>query len=121
MSKNKDHLASVRKFCLSLPEVEEFKAMGTIKFQIKGKGFAIYAENHHGDDRLGLWLKSTFDRQEILLEFDPDRFFKPAYVGARGWIGLHLEKFSDTEMKEQIREAYKLVAPDKLLRKINRI
>ncbi|WP_167882041.1 MmcQ/YjbR family DNA-binding protein [Leptospira semungkisensis] len=119
MPKKVDQLARVRKICFSLPEVTEVGAWGAPTFRIRSKMFAMYREDHHGDGRLGLWLKSTFDQQEALLEFDPIRFFKPAYVGPRGWIGLHLDKNSDEEVSFHVKEAYKLIAPRKLLEKFN--
>ncbi len=111
----KDQLARVRKICLALPEATEKEAWGSPTFRIKNKMFAMFLDNHHGDGRIALWLKSTFDEQEALIEFDPTKFFKPPYMGPSGWIGLHLDKNSDAEVKMYVREAYILVAPKKLL------
>jgi hypothetical protein len=47
--------------------------------------------DHHHDDRLAIWLAAPAGRQESLVETDPTRFFRPPYVGHRGWVGAYLD------------------------------
>ena len=49
----KDISQAVREVCLSFPETEEFVSHGSPNFRVrKGKIFATYVVNHHGDGRI---------------------------------------------------------------------
>ena len=38
---------------------------------------------------------------------DPERFFRPPYVGGRGWIGVRLDRDADwAEIAELCQDAY---------------
>ena len=92
MAEGPDHpLAGVRAICLALPEAEEKEAWGMPTFRVRGKLFAHFADNHHGDGRVALWLKAAAGAQALLVEAGPERFFVPAYVGPRGWVGARVD------------------------------
>lgn len=114
-SSTTDHQTRARRICLALPEVEEKESWGAPTFRVKGKMFAMYLHNHHGDGRIALWLKAPPGIQELLTRAAPDKFFIPPYQGPFGWIGVHLDRCDDDEIASHVREAYKLVAPKKLL------
>ncbi|MXW24928.1 MAG: MmcQ/YjbR family DNA-binding protein, partial [Dehalococcoidia bacterium] len=80
-------LERVRAVCLALPEAEEKEAWGMPTFRVRGKLFAHFANDHHGDGRVALWLKAAEGAQELLVEAAPERFFVPPYMGPRGWVG----------------------------------
>ena len=109
------YIARVRRICFALPEVEEKEAWSSPTFRVKGKMFAMYFYNHHGDGRIALWLKAPPGVQEMLVEAAPDKFFIPPYQGPFGWIGVHLDRCEDDEIASHVREAYRMVAPKKLL------
>lgn len=109
------YLSLARRLCLALPEVEEQEAWGSPTFRVKGKMFAMYLHNHHGDGRIALWLKAPPGVQAMLVEAAPDKFFIPQYQGPFGWIGVHLDRNRDDEIASHIRQAYRMVAPKKLL------
>ncbi len=109
------YLALARRLCLALPEAEEQEAWGSPTFRVKGKMFAMYLHNHHGDGRIALWLKAPPGVQAMLVEAAPEKFFIPQYQGPFGWIGVHLDRNSDDEIASHIRQAYRMVAPKKLL------
>ena len=88
----KDINDAVREVCLSFPEAEEFSAHGSPNFRVRGKTFAMYTVNHHGDGRVSLWLNSPPGAQDVHIAGEPKRFFVPPYVGPRGWLGVHLDK-----------------------------
>lgn len=113
-SSGADHLARARRICLTLPEVEEKEAWGSPTFRVKGKMFAMYLNNHHGDGRIALWLKAPPGVQEMLVAAEPKKFFIPPYQGPFGWIGVHLDRNSDAEIEFHVRQAYLMVAPKKL-------
>jgi hypothetical protein len=103
---------AVQRACLWLPEAEEFRSHGSPNFRVRGKTFATYAVNHHGDGRIALWLNMAPGAQEAYVRADPVRFFVPPYVGPRGWLGVRLDKrLAWGRVAALIREAYEKVAP----------
>lgn len=111
---NKAYETLARRVCLALPEVEEKSAWDSPTFRVKGKMFAMYLANHHGDGRIALWLKAPPGVQEILVEAAPEKFFIPPYQGTFGWIGVHLNRCNESEIASQVEQAYRMVAPKKL-------
>ena len=112
-----DRLERVRKICLALPEVTERPSHGAPTFFVRGKrSFATVWSNHHGDGRLALICAAPPGLQAMLVEADPDRFFVPAYVGHRGWLGMRLDRaFDRGELSGILEDAYAEVAPPKLV------
>ncbi len=107
---------AVREACLWLPETEEFLAHGSPNFRVRGKTFATYAVNHHGDGRVALWLNAPPGSQELHVRAAPEYFFVPAYVGPRGWLGVILNsRIEWTRVVALVREAYEKTAPKELL------
>ena len=103
---------AVREICLSFPESEERPSRGSPDFRVRGKTFATYVVNHHGDGRIALWLNAPPGDQEFYAHNEPEHYFVPPYVGARGWLGVHLDKgLKWTTIAERVREAYEKVAP----------
>ena len=108
----KDVNAVVREVCLWLPEVEEVTSHGSATFKVRGKTFAMYLVNHHGDGRLALWLSAPAGAQALYTREEPKHFFVPPYVGHRGWLGVLLNKgISWKRVANLVREAYEQVAP----------
>ena len=111
-------LPRLRKICLSFPEAHEVEAWGAPTFRVKGKLFAMYAAdgNHHGSGRASVWIKSDKENQALMLRAQPDRYFKPPYVGPSGWVGVYLDRSPDwDEVRELLRDGWKSIAPKKLL------
>jgi hypothetical protein len=113
---------AVRKVCLWLPEAEEFLSHGSPNFRVRGKTFASYVVNHHGDGRVALWLPALPGAQESLIRAAPRDFFVPPYVGVRGWIGVVLDRgIAWKRVAELVREAYVKVAPRDLPPRIGKM
>ena len=111
----KDIGGAVREVCLWFPETAEVISHGTPDFRVRGKTFATYVVNHHGDGRIALWLNSPAGAQELYTREEPKHFFVPPYVGPRGWLGVHLNKgISWKRIAKLVREAYEKVAPPAL-------
>ncbi|MFO0745444.1 MAG: MmcQ/YjbR family DNA-binding protein [Myxococcota bacterium] len=56
------------------------------------KVVAYFLDNHHGDGAIGLVVKvSAPGEQDALAARDPERYYRPAYLAARGWVGVRLE------------------------------
>ena len=104
-------LERVRRLCATLPSVSEKLSHGTPTFFVeKDKGvFAMFADNHHADGRLGLWLPVADGLQPLLIEDAPATYFKPPYVGSSGWVGIELDQIRDDALQIHLREAWELV------------
>jgi phosphoribosylglycinamide formyltransferase 1 len=112
-------LAQIRKRAMALPEVDEIVSHGMPCFGIsKGKKFAYFTHDHHGDGRTALLVKiSGLDEQVMLIEADPDRHFRPAYFGD-GWIGIRLDLGGNDwdGIADWLRKSWIAVASPKLRR-----
>jgi predicted DNA-binding protein (MmcQ/YjbR family) len=106
---------AVRDACLWLPEAEEFVSHGAPNFRVRGKTFAMYAVNHHGDGRIALWLAAPPGSQDVHVRAEPRHFFVPPYVGPRGWLGVSLDRGIEwSQVVGLVREAYEKAAPPAL-------
>jgi hypothetical protein len=113
-------LERVREICLALPEVSERLSHGQPTFFVGGKKtFVMYLDNHHDDGRLALWCAAPPGMQEALIQGEPEHYFRPPYVGHRGWIGVHLNKGLDwNEIAGAIEDAYLMIAPKRLVKAV---
>jgi hypothetical protein len=113
-----DPLTRLRALCLALPEVTEKVSHGEPTWFVR-RSFVMYA-NHHHDDRLAFWCAAPPGVQEELVATEPERFFRPPYVGHRGWLGVYLDVEVDwTEIGEIVQDAYRTVAPKKLVAQLD--
>ena len=106
-----DRLARLRKICLALPDAAEKVAWGDPTWRVRDRIFAMQKGNYAGG-RPSLWLKGEDGQQAALVDADPALFFKPPYVGNKGWIGVYLDgKRLDWKMLAALIEAsYRLIA-----------
>jgi hypothetical protein len=114
-------LEHVRRIALALPEATERLSHGSPTFFVRDKpSFVMFLNDHHGDGRLALWCAAPPGAQEALTSADPERYFRPPYVGHRGWIGVRLDRALEWEMvADAIEEAYRTVAPPRLVSKLD--
>lgn len=111
-----DPVERLRELCLALPEVVERVSHGSPSWFVAGKKvLASLDDHHHGVDHLAFWCAAPPGVQAELIETEPGRFFRPPYVGVRGWIGVRLDLDPDwDEVAGILVEAYRLVAPKRL-------
>src|SRR5437763_10129423 len=85
-------LDRLRAICLALPEVTERPSHGAPTWYVRGKAtfVTLWADGHHDDRFPHLWCAAPPGAQHELTAGDPDRFFRPPYVGGRGWLGVRL-------------------------------
>lgn len=114
---SKKQLERVRRMCLSLPDTSEKVSHGEPTFFVHEKVFVMFANNHHNDGRIAVWLPAPPGLQTALIESAPDRFFMPPYVGKRGWIGIELARIGDEDLRFHIQVAWELIAPKRLVAK----
>jgi hypothetical protein len=106
-----EHLRRVRRICTAMSEATEKLSHGEPTFFVRKKVFAMFANNHHNDGHIAVWIPAPPGLQAMLIHESPETFFKPPYVGVRGWVGIELDNISDEELASHIREAWRLVAP----------
>src|SRR5262247_2160475 len=105
----------LRRICLALPETTEKIAWGEPTWLVKGKLFAQLDDHHHGADHLAVWLPAPLGEQEAMVFADPTRFFRPPYVGVRGWVGVRIDGQVDWGVVSKlVAQAYGMVAPPRL-------
>lgn len=115
-----DPVERLRRLCLALPEVTERASHGEPGFFVRGKKqFVAVDDHHHGADRLAFWCAAPPGAQEELIAADPDRFFRPPYVGHRGWLGVRIDTDPEwNEVAEIVRDAYLQIAPKTLAQRL---
>jgi hypothetical protein len=86
--------ARLQEICASLPDTSERTSHGELAWFVgsgrKSRQFASTWDHHH-DDRNGVVMAAPAGVQEQLVAADPRHFFRPPYVGSRGWIGIYLD------------------------------
>lgn len=115
-----DPLERLRELCLALPETTERLSHGEPTWFVRDKKtFVMYADHHH-DDRLAFWCAAPPGAQDDMVAQEPDRFFRPPYVGHRGWLGVWLDVRVDwAEIREIVTDAYRVIAPKTLAAKLD--
>jgi hypothetical protein len=107
-----DAIARIRSLCLALPEAVEqpFGGHTAPSFRVREKLFVMVSE-----DLSSMTCKAPPGEQQVLVGADPGRFFVPAYVGHKGWVGVRLDVEQDwEELRELIEESYRMTAPKSL-------
>ena len=109
-----EHLSRVRRICASLPGTSERLSHGEPTFFAGKKVFAMFSNNHHNDGHIAVLLPAAPGTQEAVISAEPQKFYRPPYVGVRGWIGIDLDQINDDELAYYIRAAWRMIAPKKL-------
>jgi hypothetical protein len=110
-----DPAQRMRAICLAFPEVTERLSHGAPTWFVRGKRafVTLWADGHHDNDFPHLWCAAPEGAQQELTASAPDVFFRPPYVGGRGWIGVRLDVPGITwaEIAELCDDAYRVIAP----------
>jgi hypothetical protein len=117
-----DPVARLRRICLDLPEMTERLSHGTPTWFLREKKQVaqFWPNAHHDVDFAQLWCAAPAGVQEALVESEPDRFFRPPYCGHRGWLGVRMDRDVDwAEMASIIEDAYRVIAPKKLVAQLD--
>jgi phosphoribosylglycinamide formyltransferase-1 len=105
------------RIALALPEAEASSRTGQhTAYTVRGKKFAYFLNDHHGDGRIAMQCKAPPGEQGRLIALAPDRYFIPPYMGQHGWVGLYLDRGRPdwAEVERLLVDAYLLLAPKKL-------
>ena len=123
-----DAIERLRALCLAQPGATERQSHGEPSwFARNGRQFVMFS-NHHHDDRVAFWCAAPPGAQAPLIESDPARYFRPPYVGHRGWVGVRLDGDADAgvrggpdwaEVAEVCEDAYRAIAPQSLVTRLD--
>lgn len=115
-----DALEHLRRLCLALPEVTERLSHGEPTWFVRGKKTFVMFADHHHDDRRAFWCAAGPDVQQTLVAQAPDSYFRPPYVGHRGWLGVYLDVPLDWDVvADLVEDAYRVTAPKTLVAQLD--
>jgi hypothetical protein len=106
-------LARLRAVCLALPEAVEQETWTVPTWRVRGRIFCMWSPMDGAP--AALWCKAPRGVQELLVDADPARFFRPPYVGPKGWIGLRLAGRVDwPQATALVRRSWRMTAGKRL-------
>ena len=113
--------AKVAEICLALPAAERSVGHDHVTFRVRGKVFAYFLDDHHGDGIVSVCVKSQRGENVDRARLEPKRFYLPAYIGPRGWFGMRLDRgrVPWAEVAEVVERSYRLTAPKTLLKRLD--
>jgi hypothetical protein len=104
-----DQMERVRRICLALPGATEKLSHGEPTFFVKKRVFAMFSNNHHNDGHVAVWIPAQPGAQESLVASFSAIYYRPPYVGVKGWVGIELSEIGNEELAAHIAEAWKLI------------
>jgi phosphoribosylglycinamide formyltransferase-1 len=117
----KEKRARVTQICDALPAAEHVDHGDHSIYRVRGKVFAYFLDDHHGDGIVAVCVRSERGENVDRARLDPERFYLPAYIGPRGWFGMRLDRgrVAWREVAEIIERSYRLTAPKTLLKRLD--
>lgn len=112
-SNSEGHLERVRRICLAMPGVTEKLSHGEPTFFVKKRVFAMCSNNHHDDGHVAVWIPAQPGEQEALIATSPKTYYRPPYVGVKGWVGIELNQIDDEDLGAHLADAWKLISAPK--------
>lgn len=106
---NEDQVQRVRKLCLALPGAVEKVSHGEPTFFVNKRVFAMFSNNHHNDGHVAVWVPGRAGVQESLVASFPDTYYRPPYVGVKGWVGIELSRIGNEELATHLNDAWRLI------------
>lgn len=116
----RDQRKRVTVLCGELPEAAREDRGDHTVYRVRGKVFAYFLDDHHGDGIVSVCVKAEAGENVDRARREPERFYLPAYIGPRGWFGVRLDRgrVDWREVTEVVRRSYCLTAPKTLVRKL---
>ncbi len=106
---SEEQIERIRRMCLALPGVTEKLSHGEPTFFVNKRMFAMFSNNHHNDGHVAVWIPAQPGEQESLVASFPKTYYRPPYVGVKGWVGIELSQISNEELGAHLSEAWKLI------------
>jgi phosphoribosylglycinamide formyltransferase-1 len=109
-------LTRLSQICLALPEAARKDCGSHAAFTVRGRTFAYFLNDHHGDGIVAVTCKALPGDNASLVAAQPSRFYLPSYIGPKGWVALRLDigEIDWEEVGELVLGSYCLVAPKRL-------
>ena len=104
-----EQIGRVRRICMALPGTSEKLSHGEPTFFVGKKVYTMCANNHHDDGHVAVWIPAEPGMQESLIAQSAKKYFRPPYVGVKGWVGVEIDEVSEEELAMHIREAWMLI------------
>ena len=119
--KNERKLEKLSAICLALPSAERIVGGSHATYRVRGKVFAYFLDDHHGDGIVSVCVKSELGENLDRARREPERFYLPDYIGPRGWFGLRLDRgrVDWREVVSVVERSYRLTAPKTLVAKLD--
>jgi phosphoribosylglycinamide formyltransferase-1 len=110
----------VTAICRALPSTEHTDQGDHSIYRVRGKVFAYFLDDHHGDGIVSVCVKAELGENVDRARLDPDRFYLPAYIASRGWFGLRLDRgrVDWREVEQVVERSFRLTAPKSVLKKL---
>jgi hypothetical protein len=108
-----EQIQRVRRLCAALPGTSEKPSHGEPTFFVNKRVFAMFSNNHHNDGHVAVWIPAPPGHQAALIHSAPKVYYRPPYVGVKGWVGIELDQIGDEELAGHLAEAWRLIAAKK--------
>ncbi len=108
-----EQLGRLRRICAALPGAAEKLSHGEPTFFAGKKVFAMFSSDHHHDGHVAAIVPAAPGVQEMLVATRPKTFYRPPYVGGKGWVGIELSEIDDDELGGFLTDAWKIVSGPK--------
>ena len=116
-------LDRLREIALALPESYEKQSHGARAFGVEGgKMFAYFQQNHHGDGITAVLVKAGGEEEQaMLIESDADLYYRPAYLGPSGWVGIRLDRppVDWDHIAQWLSKSWRRAAPKRLTKMLD--
>jgi hypothetical protein len=106
---NEEQIQRVRRICLGLPGASEKLSHGEPTFFVNKRVFAMFSNNHHNDGHVAVCIPAQPGEQAALISSSPKVYYRPPYVGVKGWVGIEIDQIGDEELGAHISEAWKMI------------
>jgi len=115
-AKEDPRLTRLTKISLALPEATRQTMGRHAGFYVRKKTFLYFLDDHHSDGIVGISCKVLPGDNTALIAADPKKFYMPAYIGSKGWVGVRLDvgTVDWEEVEELVTHSYRLIAPKSL-------
>ena len=80
------------------------------RFLLRNRVFAMFSNNHHNDGHIAVWIPAEPGEQEALIASSPAIYYRPPYVGIKGWVGIELDRIGDDELGAHLSDAWKVIS-----------
>lgn len=104
-----EHLRRVRRICSGLAGTTEKLSHGAPTFFVKKGVYCMFANNHHNDGHVAVWIPAVPGEQALLIKTVPKTYFYPPYVGVSGWVGIELDAIGDEELAGHLVDAWRMI------------